>query len=87
IAQAHSKAIRAGQLRYEDPASGYMVFSELASLGRGFCCGNACRHCPYGHAHVDPARRSNKIERSVLVKVTEYILYPISYILYTLYYI
>ena len=31
---------------------GYFVFSELAHKQRGACCGNGCRHCPYGHVNV-----------------------------------
>lgn len=31
---------------------GYMVLTEWFHLKRGFCCGNKCRHCPYGHENV-----------------------------------
>jgi len=27
---------------------GYMVFTAQYHLKRGYCCGNGCRHCPYG---------------------------------------
>lgn len=27
---------------------GYKVFTEKYHLDRGYCCGNGCRHCPYG---------------------------------------
>jgi hypothetical protein len=27
---------------------GLMVLTERYLLERGFCCRNACRHCPYG---------------------------------------
>ena len=27
---------------------GYVVFTEKYLLKRGYCCQNACRHCPYG---------------------------------------
>ena len=30
----------------------YMVFTETWHLKRGYCCGSACRHCPYGHENV-----------------------------------
>lgn len=26
---------------------GYIVFTELAHIERGSCCGNGCLHCPY----------------------------------------
>ena len=32
--------------------NGFMVFTEKYHQARGSCCGNACRHCPYGHANV-----------------------------------
>lgn len=37
-------------------AEGYVVFTEQYHLKRGYCCGSACRHCPYGHQNV-PERR------------------------------
>ncbi|MCU0355763.1 MAG: DUF5522 domain-containing protein [Cytophagales bacterium] len=27
---------------------GLMVFTQAYHLKRGYCCGNRCRHCPYG---------------------------------------
>ncbi|XP_023370326.1 uncharacterized protein C1orf53 homolog [Otolemur garnettii] len=48
----------AGQLNYVDPATGYVVLTELAHLQRGKCCGSACRHCPYGQVNVkDPSKK------------------------------
>jgi hypothetical protein len=32
--------------------NGFLVFTEQYHRRRGFCCGNRCRHCPYGHAAV-----------------------------------
>ncbi|MDE0472250.1 MAG: DUF5522 domain-containing protein [Ekhidna sp.] len=31
---------------------GLLVFTEKYHLKRGFCCGNACKHCPYNHKNV-----------------------------------
>lgn len=31
---------------------GLMVMTAAYHLKRGFCCGNACRHCPYDHINV-----------------------------------
>ena len=39
----------AGRLAYDDPETGYRVFTELALRTRGVCCGSRCRHCPYDH--------------------------------------
>ena len=36
---------------YIDPISGYHVWSMLF-LKRRPCCGNKCRHCPWGHVNV-----------------------------------
>ena len=33
---------------YYRSEEGYIVFTEQYLLKRGFCCENACRHCPYG---------------------------------------
>jgi hypothetical protein len=30
----------------------YMVFTAAWHLKRGYCCGSACRHCPYEHESV-----------------------------------
>ena len=31
---------------------GLMVLTERFLRERGYCCGNRCRHCPYGHVNV-----------------------------------
>ena len=36
---------------YIDPDTGYSVFTA-SYLKRRPCCGNGCRHCPWGHANV-----------------------------------
>ncbi|KAL2771101.1 uncharacterized protein WCI35_019279 [Daubentonia madagascariensis] len=58
IAELHAAACAAGQLNYVDPATGYVVLTQLAHLQRGECCGSACRHCPYGQVNVkDPSKK------------------------------
>lgn len=52
IEEAHQAAINNECNTYLDPKTGYTVFTELAHLKRGICCGNACRHCPYGWQNV-----------------------------------
>jgi hypothetical protein len=47
IQRAHRAAVDAEQLTYTDPSTGYVVFTALAHLQRGSCCGSGCRHCPY----------------------------------------
>jgi hypothetical protein len=29
-----------------------MVLTQRYHLKRGWCCGNGCRHCPFGYAAV-----------------------------------
>ena len=52
----HEAACARGQATYRDPETGYTVFTRVAHLKRGKCCGSACRHCPYGHEAVPPLR-------------------------------
>lgn len=63
----HQVAIQQGQMTYQDPATGFTVFTELSHLKRGTCCGNKCRHCPYGYENVKPQNKtpemSNKIPK------------------------
>mmetsp|Transcript_117946 Transcript_117946/g.205317 ORF Transcript_117946/g.205317 Transcript_117946/m.205317 type:complete len:340 (-) Transcript_117946:25-1044(-) len=69
IEDLHTAACQKGSQTYNDPATGYTVFTELAHLARGYCCGNGCRHCPYGHLNVkDPSRKTNHMQRPVLLK-------------------
>jgi len=56
FAVLHEAACQRGERSYIDPDTGYMVFTRLAHLDRGKCCGSACRHCPFDHENV-PANR------------------------------
>ncbi len=47
IIERHEKAVRAGDVTYVDPATGYSVLTVTAHLERGSCCHNGCRHCPF----------------------------------------
>lgn len=53
----HDEACRAQELAYEDPATGYRVFTAYGLSKRQQCCGSGCRHCPFGHRRVSPNRR------------------------------
>ncbi|KAG8436580.1 hypothetical protein GDO86_007620 [Hymenochirus boettgeri] len=58
IVQIHQTACQAGQESYIDPHTGFSVFTRLAHLRRGKCCGSGCRHCPYGQENVkDSSKR------------------------------
>jgi cob(I)alamin adenosyltransferase len=65
IEDLHQHALNIGSKTYIDPQTGFTVFSELTHLQRGFCCGNKCRHCPYGFENVkkhNVARRPAKLQ-------------------------
>ncbi|MDY7097761.1 MAG: DUF5522 domain-containing protein [Pseudomonadota bacterium] len=55
--ELHEQACQSGEQTYIDPDTGYVVFTQLAHLKRGKCCGSACRHCPYGHRNVPGGAR------------------------------
>uniref|UniRef100_A0A8D0CBK8 Chromosome 1 open reading frame 53 n=1 Tax=Salvator merianae TaxID=96440 RepID=A0A8D0CBK8_SALMN len=58
IVALHEQACAAGEHGYIDPDTGYFVFTELAHLHRGECCGSSCRHCPYGQRNVkEPSKK------------------------------
>ncbi|XP_008587813.1 PREDICTED: uncharacterized protein C1orf53 homolog [Galeopterus variegatus] len=48
-------SLKAGQLNYVDPATGYVVLTQLAHLQRGECCGCACRHALFPPPSALPA--------------------------------
>lgn len=51
IRRLHTTAVKAKMDQYIDPPSGYSCWTAHY-LAQRPCCGNACRHCPYGHANV-----------------------------------
>jgi iron complex transport system substrate-binding protein len=57
IEDLHRCAMAEGKMHYIDPATGYTVFTQLASSSRGYCCGRGCRHCAHGHKNVPAERR------------------------------
>ena len=60
---AHDKASARGEPMYEDPGSGFWVFTEAGLTARGRCCGSGCRHCPYAHNRVALSHRAARIHR------------------------
>jgi Family of unknown function (DUF5522) len=47
ILAAHAAAVAAGDAGYLDPETGLFVLTAATLAGRGECCGQGCRHCPY----------------------------------------
>lgn len=37
---------------------GLLVFTEQYHLKRGYCCGCACKHCPYNHVNVPKDKKA-----------------------------
>lgn len=63
IEELHAAAVRKGSITYMDPSTGFTVFTELAHLQRGTCCGNQCRHCPFGWEKVsNDTKRPGKVK-------------------------
>eukprot|EP00123_Amoebidium_parasiticum_P021236 comp6383_c0_seq1/m.2185 comp6383_c0_seq1/g.2185 ORF comp6383_c0_seq1/g.2185 comp6383_c0_seq1/m.2185 type:complete len:125 (-) comp6383_c0_seq1:352-726(-) len=52
IVALHAQAVKAGEPAYIDPLTGFFVLTSEYLRKKGPCCGNACRHCPYGHSNV-----------------------------------
>lgn len=50
--ELHRIACEGGQDTYIDLSTRYQVLTSEALLKQGKCCGNSCRHCPYGHVNV-----------------------------------
>lgn len=68
FAELNRLACESGSQTYTDPLSGYQVLTSEALLQKGKCCGNSCRHCPFGHVNVgNPFRDSPLMERPVLM--------------------
>ncbi|XP_048773041.1 uncharacterized protein LOC125678540 isoform X3 [Ostrea edulis] len=67
IHQRHITANRARKHFYVDPKTGYQVMTRLAHLKRGDCCGNACRHCPYGQKNVLEEKRQKRFNSAFYV--------------------
>jgi cob(I)alamin adenosyltransferase len=62
IEEAHSNACRENNMFYTDPYTSLSVLTETAHLKRGKCCGNMCRHCPYGWERVRSLTELSLIE-------------------------
>lgn len=59
----HEEASRQGKSFYEDPDSGFMVFTEDGLKQRGRCCGSGCRHCPFAHENIPQLKKLELIQQ------------------------
>mmetsp|Transcript_5851 Transcript_5851/g.7821 ORF Transcript_5851/g.7821 Transcript_5851/m.7821 type:complete len:375 (+) Transcript_5851:244-1368(+) len=69
IEDIHRKAVANSESTYIDPDTGFMVFTEVAHLKRGKCCGNKCRHCPYGWENVRSIKSNGESSSSMVKKL------------------
>lgn len=48
-------------IHYYINKQGLLVFTQQYLLERGYCCGNGCKHCPYGckKGRTLPVTKSN----------------------------
>ena len=53
---------------YQDP-DGKWVFTAAYHKERGYCCGNACRHCPYQYEAVPEPVKTRMLLISELSKI------------------
>ena len=42
-------------------AQGLLVMTAKHHRARGYCCGNACMHCPYDYANVPEGKRERML--------------------------
>ena len=52
LIRSHLTQRQKGDKTYVDPSTGFSVFTSEFHLSRGYCCGNACRHCPFEFENV-----------------------------------
>ena len=61
---------------YIDP-KGNWVFTEAYHQARGYCCGEACKHCPFDYESVpEPIRTRAKLIRTTLYKNSTDAIHP-----------
>jgi len=48
-----------------------IVFTEKYHLEKGYCCGMACRHCPYQYEAVPEPKRSEALEKRENINTNE----------------
>ncbi|AIN98853.1 cobalamin adenosyltransferase, putative [Leishmania panamensis] len=56
IKALHAQAMANGEDTYIDPCTGFTVLTRLGLMRNMKCCGNRCRHCPFGHVNVQSKR-------------------------------
>lgn len=61
IYMKHLDAVQKRKMTYEDPKTKLSVFTISHHLMKGECCGNGCRHCPYGMVNATEEIKKSKV--------------------------
>lgn len=73
VEECYNLAVAAEKTNYKDPLTGYQCFTEAGLRTRGTCCGNRCRHCPFGHFKVTrKGPRVNRVTAPALLVADSY---------------
>lgn len=48
--------------------NGFMVLTEKFLAERGYCCGNGCTHCPYGHINVPKENKKIQSQKEIEIQ-------------------
>ena len=48
---------------YYRNGDGFVVLTERHHLARGYCCGMACKHCPFDFSGVPEPKRSEALQK------------------------
>ena len=56
-------------IQYYKDQDGKWVFTAAYHKERGYCCGNACRHCPYQYEAVPEPVKTRMLLISELSKI------------------
>ncbi len=48
--------------------NGFMVLTEKFLAERGYCCGNGCTHCPYGHINVPSGNKKTQTQIDIEIQ-------------------
>jgi hypothetical protein len=58
-------------------SKGDWVFTAAYHEARGYCCGNACKHCPFDYEAVpEPIKTRAQLIRATLSKKSTDAIYP-----------
>ncbi len=51
---------------------GFVVLTEKHHLARGYCCGMACKHCPFEYEAVPEPTRTEALQKRAAANTTDF---------------